>query len=483
MRNAVVLFLTASLVIGCSGDLGNGEEIPPGCGDGVKSAAEVCDQADLGGATCASAVATGWNGVVSCTASCKVNVAGCTTPATNWSQLNDVSKWSSFDVSAPHPQARGFARAVFDGRYLYFVPLNNGAFDGVVARFDTTLDLGNTNAWQTFDISSVNLAAKGFSGGGFDGRYVYFVPYNDHGNVARFDTQGAFIEKSSWNVFNVSTRNDRAKGFSTAVFDGRYLYLSPLLNLSSTVARYDTQGDFNALSSWGTFDVASVDENAKGFPTSVFDGRYLYLVPYGNTTTHGFVMRYDTREPEKFADKAAWTAYNIASISGGAATGFGGATFDGRYIYLVQHRRSSAPGDFGGLVARYDTMSGFTAEASWKFFDVAAQVNGDARGFFGTAFDGRYVYLVPHDNGTPTEPYRPSGLVARYDTQAAFETSASWSTFDVSYVQDAKRFRGGAFDGKYIYLVPNLDTGRSMVMRFDAKSAAWLPRGWSAAFD
>jgi hypothetical protein len=32
--------------------------------------------------------------------------------------------------------AKGYASAVFDGRYVYFGAYNNGAPDGVVARFD-----------------------------------------------------------------------------------------------------------------------------------------------------------------------------------------------------------------------------------------------------------------------------------------------------------------------------------------------------------
>src|SRR4051812_22014573 len=87
---------------------------PPGCGDGVKSATEACDQTDLGGATCASAAAPGWLGVVSCTATCQVNIAGCNTPTTAWHPMTDSANWSSFDVATLYPGAKGFASAAFD---------------------------------------------------------------------------------------------------------------------------------------------------------------------------------------------------------------------------------------------------------------------------------------------------------------------------------------------------------------------------------
>ena len=75
-------------------------------------------------------------------------------------------------------------------------------------------------------------------------------------------------------------------------------------------------------------------------------------------------------------------------------------------------------------------------------------MNAGAVGFAGTAFDGRYVYLVPY-NGAK------SGLVTRYDTTALFAEKGSWSTFDLTIMNsEAKGFYGAAFDGQYVYLAP-----------------------------
>jgi hypothetical protein len=54
------------------------------------------------------------------------------------------------------------------------------------------IDLAN---WSTFDATTIQVGARGFTGGAFDGRYVYFSPsYNGtlSGLVARVDTQGNF---------------------------------------------------------------------------------------------------------------------------------------------------------------------------------------------------------------------------------------------------------------------------------------------------
>jgi len=65
--------------------------------------------------------------------------------------------------------------------------------------------------------------------------------------------------------------------------------------------------------------------------------------------------------------------------------------------------------------------------------------------FCGGAFDGKYVYLVPH-----------GGMAARYDTSTDFRTRSSWSTFAVPQLAPlAMGFYGAGFDGRYTYFVPN----------------------------
>ena len=82
-------------------------------------------------------------------------------------------------------------------------------------------------------------------------------------------------------------------------------------------------------------------------------------------------------------------------------------------------------------------------------FDTTT-INANSKGFMGGVFDGRYIYLVPNDNGTT------SGQVTRYDTTAPFDYSSSYSIYDTTGVSaDSKGFNGAMYDGKYVYLAPN----------------------------
>jgi hypothetical protein len=62
-----------------------------------------------------------------------------------------------------------------------------------------------------------------------------------------------------------------------------------------------------------------------------------------------------------------------------------GGQFDGRYVYFAPHQTS--------LVVRWDSTLPFNAASSWETFDLSALRDAGAGGFFGTAFDGQYVYF------------------------------------------------------------------------------------------
>jgi antitoxin component YwqK of YwqJK toxin-antitoxin module len=491
MRRALCIF---GLLVACSGnhevaDGGHDTVVPVGCGDGIKNNAEACDGTDLGSATCATATAPGWTGVVSCTSACEVNVAGCNPPTTVWKAITDGANWSTFDLGTLFPGAKGYAASVFDGKYLYLIPNNNGAPDGVVARYDTTGGFGASGSWSTFDVSTVNPSAKGFQGGAFDGKYLYLVPYNNgayNGVAARFDTTATtFGDPNAWATFDLSTVDPNALGYVRSVYDGRYLYLVPHYNgaYHGVVARYDTHSPagFTGAAAWSTFDLSTVNAHAKGFLGAAFDGRYLYLAPYYDGVAYsGVVARYDTQSTTGFAAAASWTFFDLATVNANGV-GFYAVTFDGRYLYLGQYYDGTATVPaYGGTMARYDTQATFGAAASWQTFDVST-INNSARGFLGATFDGRFVYFTPHYNGAY------SGIVTRFDTTASgFAAPASWSMFDTSTLSaSGVGFDGAGFDGQYVYMIPNTNatTPLGVVVRFQAKSPSWMPRGWSVAFD
>jgi hypothetical protein len=133
---------------------------------------------------------------------------------------------------------------------------------------------------------------------------VYFVPFSDasstyDGVTARFDTRGGFSDPTSWSFFDIANVRADAVGFTGAAFDGRYVYYVPRATVATAqtghglVVRHDTLGDFGHASSWSLFDTQSLGVSAAGFAGGVFDGRFVYLVPF----LHSAVARFDARTP------------------------------------------------------------------------------------------------------------------------------------------------------------------------------------------
>ncbi len=388
--------------------------------------------------------------------------AGGGTPG--YHDLADTASWSTFDTTTADPTAVKFAGAAFDGRYLYLAPYFVPNEGGTVARYDTQATFTAAGSWSTFATTTLAPGAAGFVGAVFDGRYINFVPDNDgnfDGIVARYDTQASFTTAGSWATFDASTVNTLAVGFQGGAFDGRYVYYAPFVDESglghSVVTRYDTQAAFATSTSWAVFDQTSIDANAYQFIGAAFDGRYVYFVPVANSagTTDGIVVRYDTQRG--FGIAGSWSKFELTSVDA-RAKAMRGAVFDGRYLYFVPNGNGVAD----GVVVRYDTQAAFTAAGSWTAFD-ATTVSSAARGFLGGVFDGRYVYFVPYSLGA-------SGVVLRYDTEAGFACTSAWTTFDVSSVDpNARGFFGAAFDGQNVYLVP---TASSVVARFQARDTS-----------
>ena len=163
----------------------------------------------------------------------------------------------AFDLTTVNEAVRAFAGGTLDGRYVYLVPFENGnanqaAWDGIAARYDTTLDFNTPGSWATFDVAMVNQGAKGFAAGffgtAFDGRYVYFVPNVRAGNVTRFDTTGGFATGGSWEAFDYAAMNGGDQDFAGAVFDGEYVYFAGAG--SAVVERFDARSPPCLPSAW-----------------------------------------------------------------------------------------------------------------------------------------------------------------------------------------------------------------------------------------
>jgi hypothetical protein len=245
--------------------------------------------------------------------------------------LTDIA---SVDVAGVDPSARGFYGGFTDGRYGYLSPYQNtsgGTKHGRIAR----IDLQNfTPAGVTIlNLQSVDAELAGFRGGFTDGRYGYFVPLQNNttsfGKLVRVDL--ANFTTGGVTVLNLATFDPDLVYFTSGFTDGKYAYLVTRNYLHNKIARVDlanfTTGGITVLNltavdpafgaSGGTFtdgnfgyfttldsapsvysgkiarvnlssftvsgvvvlDLAAVDAGLKGFQGGFTDGRYAWIPP------------------------------------------------------------------------------------------------------------------------------------------------------------------------------------------------------------
>ena len=178
--------------------------------------------------------------------------------------------------------------------------------------------------------------------------------------------------------------------------------------------RHDCRCDLADPQGWQVFDMTRVDPTCKGFIGCVFDGQFVYLVPYNNGLgRYGQVARFDVHAA--FDDARSWDIFDTRSVDANSR-GFFGALLDGRHVYFIPHCKE--PGEYNGQMTRFDTHGSFTSATSWKVCDLAA-VHPANIGFIGGAFDGTYLYLAPFE----TSEGRHSGQTVRIRTGA----EAIWS--------------------------------------------------------
>jgi hypothetical protein len=349
------------------------------------------------------------------------------------------SSWGNTNLGTLDPNLKQFNGAAFDGRYVYLAPWGGaGTPSGVAARFDTfggsfAADAG---AWATFDTTTLDAGAlaAGLEGAVFDGRFVYYVPSPNgtgvDGVVARFDTAaeagaadagaaeggdagddgsargGPFASAAAWSTFDLGTKEAGTSSFMGGVFDGARLYLVPR-PVAAVPARLAIDAGFANPAAWTTFPVQTLlIPGTWLFGGGAFDGRYVYLVPRST----GVVLRFDTHNPAGWAPPngslGGWSSFDTTTIlppgaaihpaDAGEQWPYAGAGFDGRFLYVVPRGTT--------VLARYDTFSTFDAACAWSTFDLAnvGAPAGLADYYGGAVFDGEYLYLWPHDKRVPT---------------------------------------------------------------------------------
>lgn len=340
-----------------------------------------------------------------------------------------------FDLTSVDARCTGMSGGVFDGRYIYFVPFMDTS---IITRYDTTLPFDSVSSYTT--ISNIG-SDEAFSGGVFDGQYVYFVVAQGLSpstlSFVRYNTKRIF-QSSSLEIFNAYALALSVFGYAGAVFDGRYIYFVPV-ELNPPILRYDTTLSFTVSSSYTTFALS--DLSAEGeYRGGVYDGRYVYftqLVEGGTAFSNGTVICYDTTL--SFTSTNSYTAFNPGP------SGHASGVFDGRYIYFLPNASTAS-----ATVARYDTTLQCNDINSYTGFCLN-QIYPFSRRFLGGVFDGRYIYFVPDTNTFGSA----DGVVVRFDTTLPFNISSSYTTLNTASINgNSVGFQGGVYDGRYVYLIP-----------------------------
>lgn len=373
-------------------------------------------------------------------------------PVEMYHDIADPNRWSTFDLqSLLGTMSASMVGGTYDGRWVYFAP----AGGSTMLRYDTNANFGTNASWEKFDIAALDMNAKSYYGTALpNANRVVFAPFPTS-LVASYDTQKNF--DAGFSLVGSGTA-----GFVGAVTDGKSVYFVPHWNPATMMyagkaMRWQLEAGAPDASPFATYDFqVAISPSAIGYYGGVYDGRYVYYAPYASS----IAIRHDTTLA--FTDNMAWKTFDTKTIRADAIN-YTTAAFDGKFVYLVPRGGGNGP---HGIVVRVDTTLPFDKATSWSSFDTT-QINPIAKGFGGSAFDGRFLYFTPTQNG----------LVVRYDTERPFGAASSWSSFDVATkASTAKSYHGAVFDGRYIYLVP---TATTLVARFEARSPALYPLPYS----
>jgi len=312
-------------------------------------------------------------------------------------QFDTTGAWAQMQMNSAQGGAaldNAYHAALFDGRYIYYVVENSST----MIRFDAAKSFTAIASWEQIAMTSVvgniTVPAATYQGCTFDGRYLYLAPTNGD-TFVRFDTTQSFTSISSWLQLAIDSGLGAAPpsvaAFRGCTFDSRYVYFAPAN--SDTFVRFDTTLSFSVISSWQQIAMSSAQGGAavdQAYTGIVYDGRHIYFAPATSDT----FIRFDTIKP--FTDVTAWQQIAMSSAQGNTVldTAYGGATFDGRYVYF-----SALNSD---TFVRYDTTESFTSIDSWEQVAMSSAQGAAAvnTAYNALAFDGYYIYMAPEEADT-----------------------------------------------------------------------------------
>jgi hypothetical protein len=390
-------------------------------------------------------------------------------PINGYYPLDDATRWTFVDLTSVGGQM-SYSGVVFDGRYLYFVP---NFSQPIISRYDTQGTLDDPSAWTQYKLLPVIEAAGGsaagvytYLGGAFDGRYVYLAPFGTNTYALQYDIQQSFTNSAAWSAFS-TTVLDPNPNYWGVVTDNRYAYFIP--NATTTIVAYDNQAadagsGFASQSSWVSYNLGTGPDYG-GFWGGLYDGRYVYLTPF----TGNVASRYDTTTP--LGMPGSWSVgangFDFSNNEQISPPHFWGSAFDGTRLYLVPYKTP------GWTIAAFTASGPFSDELSWTTCalgpKIASSTGGGTPGFVGAAYDGQRLFLAPVGRSASGGPLP---VIAYDTTQPLCPTNiqTAYTAVDLTGLEGGKSaqgFEGAAFDGQYVYFVPHAN---SVLARFQAKT-------------
>ena len=231
--------------------------------------------------------------------------------------------------------------------------------------------------------------------------------------------------------------------FTSAVFDGTYIWLVPYA--ATGVVRVSPAS--GAMTLYNTWPSGFLPGTFNAFAGGVYDGQFIWLAPFG---ANGVVQI--VPQTGAMALFNAWPS----GLSRGLAAFFG-VVFDGNNSWMV-------PNTANGLVRITQGTGVMSLYSAWPPSFTGLGLNA----FAGGVFDGANIWLIP---------YNANGLVKVLPSTGAMTLYNNWP---VGFTLALGSFNGGVFDGVYIWLMPDAANG---VVRVAATTGLMtLFNSWPSGF-
>ncbi len=320
--------------------------------------------------------------------------------------------------------------------------INNGIWLPIIQNTSTSIVVnGVLHAGGTGLITSVfnpeaNLYPHGkgglaFSGGVFDGKYLWLSPYISP-DILR-------VNPATGEMLGIPHNKNVIRAFGDAVYDGESVWLVPyssrdIIKIAADGTLTSIAHGKGSLAFWGgTFDgthiwfapqnspdilkidpatgeMTSIPHGKAGglsFIGAVFDGCHVWLAPFNSPD----ILKIDPK------------TNTLTSIPHGKGTlAFAGGVFDGRYVWM----------------APFNSPDIIRIDPSNNTFDSFAHGKGTFA-FFGGAFDGESVWMAPQ--------FSPE-IIKINPTTGEFDSFPHGQGSDFV-------FWGSVFDGNSVWFIPS----------------------------